>query len=125
MKTKKTEDKIFNRQRKIILGIILILTVVVIIALVLMGILNFKAQSNGKPLNGLALDDFYSEDSCRCLERNRPVCTLSGFEYNSTRKLCVNSAEKKVTYSSQACSEYECSGIDYRYNFNTTKWEAK
>lgn len=106
--------------------IIIAAVIVVLIALIATGVLNLnsfnKNKDNGK---NLSIDDFYSEDNCRCLEKKMPVCTLDGFEYNATRKLCVNSAEKTVTYNTWGCSLYECSGIQYSFNNNTNGWEAK
>jgi hypothetical protein len=71
----------------------------------------------------IAFNDFYSEDDCNCLERRLPGCSLKGFEYNETRKLCVNSGEKTVTYSILNCSKYKCSGKIYEFNFQAKNWE--
>jgi len=56
---------------------------------------------------------FYSEDSCRCIEKNKPECSLDGFEYDKERNLCVNSESKTVTNSVLRCSIYECFGTVY------------
>ncbi len=70
-------------------------------------------------------DYFESLDNCRCVEKERHVCLPEGFEYNSTRKLCINSEKKLVTTSVLKCSEYECSGEIFSYNFESEKWEKK
>lgn len=114
----KKETKNNRKIKMIFLAGIIILAAVVLLTL------NFNQISNqsDEQFEELSPDDFYSEDSCRCLEKNLPSC-LSDFEYNETRKLCVNSAEKKVTYATFKCSKYECSGITYSFNFEEKIWE--
>ena len=117
MKIKKADNKNLNKHKKISLIIILVLLII--------GILNFRTQLNNNQPKGLALEDFYSDEQCRCLEKSRPVCNLKGFEYNESRKFCVNSAEKTVTYPTLTCSKYDCSGIIYEFNFDNKFWEEK
>src|SRR3989304_7845675 len=115
----KKEIKNNDSQKKIIF----IVGVIIFIAAILL-VINLIPKSNDNQSSGLALDDFYSSDSCRCLERQRPACSLEGFEYNGTRNLCVNDAEKKGTSPIFACSSYECSGVNYQHNSDNEKWEV-
>lgn len=62
-------------------------------------------------------------DKCRCLEKERPTCSLYGFVYNETRNLCVNSEKKEVTYHSNGCSKYECFGNEVLWNGES--WEPR
>jgi hypothetical protein len=109
-------------QKKTGLIIILALTVIVIIVSLLMGILNFKVQPNNNQSKVLTLDDFYSEDICRCLVHELNKCT-SGYELNGN--LCVNNTLGTFTNVIKGCSEYECAGVGYKYNPDTKNWEDK
>ena len=111
---------------KNVLLIIIATTIVVLITLFATGVLKLNSfNSNQDNEKNLSMNDFYSEDICRCLEKFRAACSLDGFEYNATRKLCVNYAEKRVTYNTWGCSLYECAGIKYSFNNNTSGWEAE
>jgi hypothetical protein len=84
---------------------------------------NDSTQNGGK--TGFELGDFYSKENCTCLEHNKPACLVDGFVYNAARKLCVNSANKTVTYAVLQCSVYDCSGANYTFNNDSGKWDAK
>ena len=103
---------------------------IIVLAIVVLVIVFFFAFSYNPPgKNSLTTSDgslsLYNPDTCRCLEKDRAVCELEGFEYNMTRKLCVNVAKKSVTFATLTCSKYECSGIVYDFNKITSEWEPK
>ncbi len=54
-------------------------------------------------------------ENCGCVVRDRYYCYLEGFEWNESRGLCVNSAEKKVTTALIGCSVFNCSAGNYTY----------
>lgn len=62
-------------------------------------------------------------ENCNCTERERPKCSLEGFEYNKTRSFCVNNDKKFITYPSLGCSKYNCSGEIKLWNNITEIWE--
>src|SRR3989344_3005518 len=128
-KNKMPKKETNNKKQKDKKKLMLIVGMAVIALAVLTALIGFLVSSglsnqNQSSQEGLALDDFYSSEQCRCLEKNRPLCNLEGFEYNKTRDLCVNYAEKKVTYPTLACSSYECIGVNYQYNFDDKTWEG-
>ena len=114
-----------KKNMKKIIFIVGISAVALIALTVLIAFLVANNLSNSSSQKGLSLDDFYSADDCRCIERKMPACKLEGFEYNETRNLCVNSANKTVTYPTLSCSKYECLGVNYQYNFDDKIWEEK
>jgi len=113
------------KNKKLIRNILIVAGIILAVALILMLIGNkmkadvIKAQQEAENYSK------WLSGNCGCLERNKPVCTLDGFEYNSTRNLCVNSAEKKITFSSLGCSKYNCSGEIKLWNNETEKWGNK
>jgi len=117
--------KIKNKNKKIIRNIAIAIGITLAVGLILMLIGN-KMNSNAIKSQQEAenYQDWLSE-TCECLAKTRHVCTLNGFEYNATRNLCVNSAEKTVTTSSMRCSEYNCSGEIKLWNNITEIWEDK
>ncbi len=123
---KKNKKKVLTRKSNNVIIIIAGALILILAILFLTNVIKLNSfnSDNGNGKN-MSLNDFYSEESCRCLEKKMPLCKLDGFEYNSTRNLCVNSAQKTVTYNTWGCSLYECSGIKYSFNNNTNGWEAE
>ncbi|MBI5803437.1 hypothetical protein HY448_02010 [Candidatus Pacearchaeota archaeon] len=122
MKQKNKEEA----KNKIDLGLILI--VVASIAVIIGGFLIYDYTSNVVKNNDDSVEDdfgFYNEDTCRCLEKNRPVCNLDGFEYNKTVNFCVNKEEKTFTYATRTCSKYECSGEVYEFSLESQEWSPR
>jgi hypothetical protein len=124
MEKKKNKINAKNNMKKV-----MIYSAIAILVFAVLGVIALKLNSNESGDNltekGLSMDDFYSDDNCRCLEKNRYACYLDGFEYNATVKLCMNYAEKKVTSVLMKCSKYECKGIIYEFNADKNYWEAK
>ena len=116
MKEKKANNKNLNNQKKIIVIVIL---AVIILGLLLIGILKLTAKK--QPV-GLALDDFYSDDICRCLEHELNECSS---RYELSGDVCINKTSGTYTNVIKGCSKYECSGIIYEYNFDIKLWEGK
>ncbi len=111
-----------NKNGKIkTLVITLVISAVVIASIILIGN-RMNANIIKEKYETELYQDWLSEN-CECLERNKPVCLLDGFEYNSTRQICVNSAEKTVTYPTLKCSKYVCSGQNVTWNDKS--WEPK
>jgi hypothetical protein len=67
-------------------------------------------------------NDFYDEDICRCIERERIECP-DDFEFIEGRSLCKNG--EFVTNPSLACSKYECSGKIYNFNSENKGWDEE
>jgi hypothetical protein len=124
-KNNHNRKRMFPDKKVIALGVAVLLLAI----LFLSGILNPKLPppdlGKGEDAGVFSLESFYSEDRCRCFERERIACTLGGFEYNSARELCVNSAEMKVTSPSKACSKYECSGFVYSSDADKNSWRKE
>ncbi len=111
-----------NKNGKIkILVITLVISAVIIASIILIGN-RMNANIIKEKQDAGQYQDWLSQN-CKCIERNNPACELSGFEYNATRKLCVNSADKRVTYSTLKCSKYDCSGQNVTWN--NQAWEPK
>ena len=113
------------KNKKLIKNIIIVAGIILAVAFVLMFIGNkMRADTIRAQQEAENYQNRLSE-TCECLERNKPVCTLNGFEYDSSRKLCVNSVEKTITSPSLGCSKYNCSGEIKLWNNLTQKWENK
>ena len=108
--------------------IMLIILAGVILELLLVGLIKLTSnkpsnnQGSGKT-TGLALDDFYSSDSCRCLERDNLRCVNSSWQLDVKNRICTEG--KLVTSVILGCSKYECGGTTYDFNNNTNSWEVK
>lgn len=101
-----------NSTLKFVLAVILVVAVV-FVSVKVFGI----AISEGKVVYD---DGFFSEDNCRCFEKEKPTCK-TGWEFNELRGFCVNG--NLLTNPVITCSAYECSGIVYKYNFDTKEFE--
>jgi len=118
---KKQKQEKLRKQKKIIM---LILLSVIILGSLLLVILKLIAnQSDNNQSTGLAIDDFYSSDNCRCLEREDLRCGNSSWQLDAERRICVNG--KSITNVILGCSKYECNGITYELNTDIKAWEVK
>jgi hypothetical protein len=115
---KKTKNK--NLKIRVSLTIIAVIILIVSAFYFYAGYKDAFKENSEETKNGDF--DFYDSGLCRCLEKNKPVCNLDGFEYNETRKLCVNSERKSVTYPTLSCSRYECSGEIYSFDNEINAW---
>jgi len=70
----------------------------------------------------LFYEDLFSEDNCRCFERERLKCS-GEFELVEEKRLCKKGNE--ITNVLLGCSKYECSGQVYIFNFYDKEWETK
>ena len=110
---------------KKIIQVVAVISIVLAVALIL-AFIGSRMQANAiKEKHEIELYQDWLSENCNCLERNRHVCISDGFEYNATRNLCVNSAEKTVTYSSFKCSKYDCSGQNVTWNNQNENWEPR
>jgi len=107
-----------NKNLKIDLGIVLALLLASLLFLVYFG---FFSTTGNVVYEKSFYDTFYDEDICRCLERERQVCSLDGFELEPENRLCRKG--NLVTNPLLKCSAYECSGVEYRFNFELNNWE--
>jgi hypothetical protein len=110
------KDKKLLRNTILIFGIVVILLGVVIVVNKVMTANAIKEQENYEA---------WLKNNCNCTEKERPKCSLEGFEYNKIRKLCVNTDKKYITYPSLSCSEYNCSNEIKFWNNETEVWEDK
>lgn len=112
---KKTEKS--NRKKNkilIIIGILVVMAGLLAIILIL--------RQNNSSSGGLAFDDFYSDEQCRCLEHELNDCS-NGFELKEN--VCINETLKVYTNVIKKCSKYECSGIVYEFNSDINGWQSK
>ena len=79
MEKKKNKINAKNNMKKV-----MIYSAIAILVFAVLGVIALKLNSNESGDNltekGLSMDDFYSDDNCRCLEKNRYACYLDGFE---------------------------------------------
>mgnify|MGYP001584765949 FL=1 len=123
MKKQKTNSKNLEKKKldnKKVL-IVIISSVVLLAVIFVVGSILTSKQNDQSSQKGLSLDDFYSEDSCRCLERELNRC-LSGFELTEDGNFCMNQTLGTYTNVVKGCSSYECSGVNYDYNFDSKDW---
>ena len=107
-------------------GAVFIVSVVIILAVLTLILANqsdyAKTNTSGDAIYGNSdYPGSYSEDSCRCIEKDRPVC-IEGFVYNSEINLCENTATKTVTSAKRTCSVYECEGVVYNFDVDKNEW---
>jgi hypothetical protein len=101
---------------------IIIVSLIVLLA-VIIGILVFSNKPKENTSAGLSIDDFYSDEQCRCLERENLRCANSSWQLDLERKACIY--EKSITNVVLGCSRYECNGITYVLNMDIKTWEVK
>lgn len=120
-KEKKKKIKLSSSNRTILI----ILSILVIISLLTAGILKLMSdkEDNNSTGTGLSIEEFYSSENCRCLERNDFRCSNSSWQLDIENRRCTNG--KTFTNVIAGCSQYECLGIIYQLNAETKKWEAK
>jgi len=106
------ENKRIKNEKLYIIGAI-------VIALVLLIFFLYGLNKNKQVPDDF---DFYFEDVCRCLERDRLKCS-NGFELDEERRACIKEGE--YTNVLLGCSKYECSGDLYDFNFEKDKWELE
>ena len=103
----------------VVIGIILVL-----VAFLLVGLytkINYDRDlKKNADLEDPLSQSFYSEDSCRCVERERLKCP-EGYELNSEGRFCSNG--ESFTNVVLGCSAYECSGVIYSFNFENRTWQ--
>tara|TARA_Y100000296_G_scaffold84834_1_gene119212 strand:- start:2194 stop:2529 length:336 start_codon:yes stop_codon:yes gene_type:complete len=102
--------------------VLIMIIVFLLIISILFFIIKFNNINSEVIDNSLFLEEFFSEDNCRCFERERLKCDEE-FEFDEERRLCKKGNE--VTNVLLGCSKYECSGQVYSFNFNTKEWETK
>jgi len=107
-------------KRKYVLALVVILIVILISSFFIVKNMTGSEVKEDTESNSFS---FYSEEYCRCFEREYRKCYYEGFEYDSKRNLCVK--DNEVTNSILSCSAYECLGKIYRFNLDTKIWEEE
>tara|TARA_Y100000310_G_scaffold207483_1_gene208028 strand:+ start:5323 stop:5694 length:372 start_codon:yes stop_codon:yes gene_type:complete len=111
-----------SRKVVIVRGLVLSASIFSILLFIGLTFAFSEFKTTPKVIDQINVNDFYSQDSCRCLEREKLDCFLDGFEYNETRGFCVNLEKKQITNPIPSCSMYECSGRIYSYDVNAKVW---
>lgn len=121
IKQKIKKNKGLNKQKKIIIAILFGIIVLGLFLLIILKLTTNKVNNN--QTIGLTIDDFYSDEQCRCLERENLRCSNSSWQLDLERKACIY--EKSITNVVLGCSRYECNGITYVLNMDIKTWEVK